>query len=63
MKPAKALQAALTADKNRQMVTLLNQTCHRYGVNAMLQMQAWLWWGWPITKGWKVRPWIKDDET
>lgn len=55
MKPAKAMQAALEADRNRQMVEVLHHVTRCYGVNAYYSNLANLWWGWRLE--WKPQPW------
>lgn len=48
MKPAKAMQAALNADKARQTWELWQQVRRRYGRDAYYRNQAYNWWGWDL---------------
>ena len=48
MNYGKAMQAALTADKERQTLRLWHEVLHTYGVDAYHQNQAYNWWGWSL---------------
>ena len=48
MRAAKALQEALTADKDRQTLRLWNEVRRAYGVRAYYRNQAHNWWGWKL---------------